>query len=384
MFLHIFLNRFKCFIKDKEVIIWLFLFPILLATMFKVAIPNAATFEKFEAADIAIVDNTEYNENSTFKEAISSVSNLGSNTKDEDIMFNVKVIAESDAKKMLDSNEIIGYIKVEKNPNIIVKESGFQQTILKEFVNNYLQVYSQITNILKENPSAAQSLMSQIGDSKTYLKEVSATKSESNNSLVYYYALIAMACLYGGTLGLKEVIYVQADQSPQGARVALAPIHKLKLFFCSIFTATVLQTLIVSVLLAYLILVLNVDFGARIGYVILTAVIGSLAGVSYGAVIGALVKGTDTTKQGVLISITMTLSFLSGLMVGGMKYVVATYAPILSYINPANLISDAFYALYYYDTYTRFYTNIGLLIGFSVICYLIVFFKMRRQRYASI
>jgi hypothetical protein len=86
--------------------------------MFRVAIPNASTFEKFEAANIAIVDNVEYKENSTFKEAISSVSNLGSNTKDEDIMFNVKVIAESDAKKMLDNNEIIGYIKVEQNPNI--------------------------------------------------------------------------------------------------------------------------------------------------------------------------------------------------------------------------------------------------------------------------
>lgn len=384
MFLHVFLNRLKCFIKDKEVVIWLFLFPILLGTMFKVAIPNAETFEKFEPANIAIVDNVEYKENTTFKEAISSVSNLSNTTKDEDIMFNVKVISESEAKELLNNNDIIGYIKVEEKPNIIVKESGFKQTILKEFVNNYLQVYSQINNILKQNPSAYQNLMSQIGDSQTYLKEVSATESESNNSLVYFYALIAMACLYGGTLGLKEVIYAQADQSPQGARVALAPIHKLKLFFCSIFTATVLQTLIVSALLAYLILVLNVDFGTKIGYVILTTIVGSLAGVSYGALIGALVKGTDTTKQGILISITMTLSFFAGLMIGGMKYAIATYAPIFSYLNPANLISDALYSLYYYDTYARFFTNIGLLISFSIVCYLIVFFKMRRQRYASI
>lgn len=384
MFLHVFINRFKCFIKDKEVIIWLFLFPILLGTMFKIAIPNAETFEKFEAANIAIVDNVGYKENSTFKEAISSVSNLGNSTKDEDIMFNVKVINESEAKDLLNNNEIIGYIKVEEKPNIIVKESGFQQTILKEFVNNYLQITSQVTNILKENPSAAQNLMSQIGDSKTYLKEVSATESESNNSLIYYYALIAMACLYGGTLGLKEVIYVQADQSPQGARVALAPIHKLKLFFCSIFTATVLQVLIVLTLLAYLIFALNIDFGARIGYVILTAVLGSLAGVSYGALIGALVKGNDSTKQGILMSITMALSFFAGLMIGGIKYVIATYVPIFSYINPANVISDALYSLYYYDTYTRFFMNIGILITFSVICYLIVFFKMRRQKYASI
>lgn len=384
MFLHVFINRFKCFIKDKEVIIWLFLFPILLGTMFKIAIPNAETFEKFEAANIAIVDNIEYKENSTFKEAISSVSDLSSSTKDEDIMFNVKIINEIEAKDLLNNNEIIGYIKVEEKPNIIVKESGFQQTILKEFINNYLQITSQVTNILKENPSAAQSLMSQIGDSKTYLKEVSATESESNNSLIYYYALIAMACLYGGTLGLKEVIYVQADQSPQGARVALAPIHKLKLFFCSIFTATVLQVLIVLTLLAYLIFALNIDFGARIGYVILTAVLGSLAGVSYGALIGALVKGNDSTKQGIFMSITMALSFFAGLMIGGIKYVIATYVPILSYINPANVISDALYSLYYYDTYTRFFMNIGILITFSVICYLIVFFKMRRQKYASI
>ncbi|MDD4387497.1 MAG: ABC transporter permease [Clostridia bacterium] len=384
MFLHIFINRFKCYIKDKEVIIWLFIFPILLATMFKMAIPNASTFEEFEPVNIAIIDNIEYKENVAFKEAIASVSNLNGNVDTKDNLFNVKITNELEAKDMLNNNEIIGYIEMKYEPDIFVKESGLDQTILKEFVNSYLQTSSQFANILKENPEAIQNLISELGESKSYLKEVSPTDSESNNTMSYYYALIAMACLYGGSLGLMEVLNFQANQSAKGVRMSLAPINKLKLFAYSIISASVLQVLIILSLLVYLMFGLGVDFGNKIGYVILTAIVSSLTGVSFGAMIGSVVKGTESFKSGILISVTMLLSFLAGLMIGSIKYMISTNAPILAYINPANVISDAFYSLYYYNTYSRFFTNISILLVFSLVSYLIVFFKMRRLKYASI
>lgn len=384
MFLHIFINRFKCYIKDKEVIIWLFIFPIILATLFKVAIPNASSFEEFEPVNIAIIDNIDYRDNNTFKEAIASVSNLGNNVVKEDIIFNVKITNEIEASDLLNNNEIIGYIEMKDEPNIYVKESGLNQTILKEFVNSYLQTSSQFVNILKENPAAIHTLINQLGENKSYLKEVSPTNSDSNNTMAYYYALIAMACLYGGSLGLMEVLNFQANQSAKGIRMSLAPVNKLKLFAYSIISASMLQILIILALLIYLMFGLGVDFGSKIGYVILTAIISSLTGVSFGAMIGSIIKGTETFKTGILISVTMLLSFLAGLMIGSIKYIIATNAPILAYINPANVISDAFYSLYYYNTYSRFFINISILLVFSLVSYLIVFFKMRRLKYASV
>jgi len=381
MFLHIFSYRFKCLIRDKQAMFWIFMFPILLATLFKMAIPDVGNLEKFEPINIAVVNNVEYQDSDAFKSTLSSVSDSAS---ESNLMFNTKITTEEEAKDLLVNNKITGYIFMDNGPKVIVKESGFSQTILKGFISNYLQVTLQYNNVLEANPAGMQNFLSEIADNKSYIKEVSNTSASPNNSLVYYYALIAMTCLYGGMLGTKEVINIQANQTPQGARVSLAPTNKLKVFSSSILAATVIQVSIILILLVYLKFALNIDFGNQLLYVLLTVVAGSFVGVSFGAMIGSIIKGKESLKLGILISTTMMSSFLSGMMWLDMKYIVTNKFPIMAYINPANVISDAFYALYYYDTYTRFFINIGILFGFSIIFYLITYFTMRRQKYASI
>lgn len=381
MFMHIFLNRLKCLIRDKQVIFWTLMFPILLATMFKIAIPDISKLEKFESIDIAVIDNIEYQNNIAFESALSSVSKQESESK---VMFNTTTVNEEEAKELLKNNKIVGYIVMNNGPKIVVKESGFKQTILKEFVNDYLQITSQYENILDSNPAALQNFMDEIADNKSYIKEVSSNKEAPNSSVSYYYALIAMTCLYGAMHGMKEVLSIQANQSSQGARVSLAPTNKLKVFASSILAATVIQISIILILLTYMKFALNVDFGNQIGYVVLTAVCGSFVGVSFGAMVGSIIKGKEGLKISIIVSVTMLFSFLSGMMWLDIKYIIANKLPIMSYINPANVISDAFYTLYYYDTYTRFFTNIGVLCIFSIIFYLITFIIMRRQKYASI
>ena len=67
-----------------------------------------------------------------------------------------------------------------------------------------------------------------------------------------------------------------------------------------------------------------------------------------------------------------------------MKYIVAQRLPILSYLNPVNLLTDAFYSLYYYDTLTRYLLNIGILGIFIVIFCAGTYFIIRRRQYASL
>jgi ABC-2 type transport system permease protein len=72
------------------------------------------------------------------------------------------------------------------------------------------------------------------------------------------------------------------------------------------------------------------------------------------------------------------------MMVSTVKFAVTRAAPFMAWANPANLIADAFYSLYYYSGYTRFFTNIAVLAGMSAAFSLVVFFFTRRQRYASL
>lgn len=381
MFFHIFSNRFKCIIRNKHLLLWTLLFPIILGTLFKIAIPDATTFEKFKSINIAVINNDNYKNNEYFKKALTSATKSKDNTES---LFNVQLVSQDEAESLLQNNKIIGYILVNDNINLYVKDTGINQTIANEFINSYLQINSQNINILKYNQCSLNSILTTDEGNINYLIETPITNAKENNSINYFYALLGMACLYGGFMGSKEIINIEADQSSQGARITVSPINKLKLFTYSIFTATVVQVILIFLLIAYLNFALGVDFGSKILYVILTAIAGAFTGVSFGAMIASILKGKEGLRTAILLSASMIMSFLAGLMSADMKYFVQKNIPILSLLNPANLISDSFYSLYCYNTYTRYFMNIGLLFGISVIFYLIVFFMMRRKKYASI
>ena len=111
---------------------------------------------------------------------------------------------------------------------------------------------------------------------------------------------------------------------------------------------------------------------------------GSIAGLSLGCVIGTILKTNENAKSGILIGVTMFLSFLSGMMGITMKYVIDKNIPILNMINPAAMITDGFYALYYYGFESRYIFNILSLLIFSLIMLLASSISLRRQKYDSI
>jgi ABC-2 type transport system permease protein len=80
----------------------------------------------------------------------------------------------------------------------------------------------------------------------------------------------------------------------------------------------------------------------------------------------------------------MVESFLAGMMIIDIKYIIADKVPILGYLNPVNLISDALYSLYYYDTYDRFLLNIIILCAITAFFGSVSYLRLRRKAYASI
>jgi len=100
--------------------------------------------------------------------------------------------------------------------------------------------------------------------------------------------------------------------------------------------------------------------------------------------ISALVKKNEGLKIAILLSITFIGCFLSGLYYANIKYIVDKSMPILQYINPAALITDGFYTLYYYNNHQRFFVNISILTLLSIVFCLITYSIIRRQKYASL
>lgn len=381
MFFHNYKYRMKCIVKDKQLMFWTLLFPIILATLFNLAFSNLSSAENFSSINIAVVKELDYEKNIEFVEAIKSVSS-GESGRD---LFNVEYTSKDEAQKLLDDNKVDGFIYFDHDIRVTVKKSGINQTILKSFVDEFKQTSSTIKTVIEKNPEIInQGTLNSFMERKDYIKDVAISKVDPDTTVNYFYTLIAMACFYGSFLGIKEVSVIQGNQSSQGARVNVAPTNKLKVFMASMAAAATVQLFDIGILIAYLALVIKVSFGNQLLYIILTCIIGTIAGVSFGTFIGSIIKKGEGIKIGILIGTTMTMSFLSGMMYDKMKYIINTNMPILGYINPVNLIADSFYSLYYYDNLTKFFTNLVLLCIFTIIFSSITYLVLRRQKYASL
>lgn len=398
MFIHNFKYSLKTLFRNKMLIFWTFAFPIILGTMFNLAFSNIANSEKFDIIDIAIVKNDDFENNEAYKTVFEQLSDKSN----KDQMFNTKYVSEDEAKKLLENDEIVGYMKLDGDaPKVTFVKNGTNQTIFKYVVEEVAQKSNMISNLveneMKNNVKIeAENISENQIDTEEIIKKAYEIaqkddvklKNISNKNLDYmmieFYTLIAMTCLYGGILGMVAVNQNLANMTNQGKRVSVSPIKKAKLLISSLLAGYIAQLVGLALLFIYTVFVLKVDYGNNVGLIILLSMIGSFAGLSMGVAVASVIKASDNAKSGILISITMLGCFFSGMMGVTMKYVIDKNVPIINKLNPANMITDGFYSLYYYDTLDRYYFNIISLLIFAFILIVISFFSLRRQKYDSI
>jgi ABC-2 type transport system permease protein len=379
MFVHIFTNRLKLLLRDRADLFWTTLYPIILALFFSMAFSNLSSAESFSSFPIGVVDNAEYRAQPYFAQALAAVSD---DSAGEDKLFDVTLMTEEEAEASLSNNKIEGYILFDNGVRVVVKNSYTKQTILKSFVDSYLQQSSAVESIIAENPSALQNLNTDYG--QLPIEQVSAGASGTDQSVIMFYGLISMAVLFGGFWGRREVEDIQANLSPLGARINSTPVHKLKALTSSMLAAIMIHVAALFVLVAFMWLALGVDFGAQLGRIALLCVVAGYMGVAFGAFLASVIRGSEGVRMGVLLAVSLGSSTIAGMVHPNIKYAVTEAVPILQYINPANLVSDALYALYYYGGGGRFTLNILLMLAFSMLFTVTVFFVTRRQKYASI
>lgn len=363
MFIHNFKYSFKTLFRNKMLIFWTFAFPIILGTFFNMAFSDIENSEKLDIINIAIIDNDDFKNNEIFKESFKTLSD----EENEDRLFNTKYVTEEEAKKLLKNDEITGYMLLEKDkPKVVVTTSGINETIFK-YVTEEITQTSDI--IMIQNQEAN-------------IENISS--SNLSYTMIEFYTLIAMACLYGGILGMTAINQNLANMSGKGKRVSVAPTSKGKVILSSVLASYLTQLIGIAILFLYTIFVLKVDYGTNLPLIILLGMVGSLAGLSMGLAIGTVLKTNDNIKTGIVISATMLGCFLSGMMGITMKYIIDKNIPIINKINPASMITDGFYSLYYYDTLDRYFFNIASLLVFSFIMIAVSYVSLRRQKYDSI
>ncbi|MCI5807314.1 MAG: ABC transporter permease [Firmicutes bacterium] len=393
MFIHNFKYSLKTLFRNKELIFWTFTFPIILATFFNMAFSDIENSEKLDIINIAIIQNDDFNNNEVYKSAFEEMSDK--NNKDR--LFETKYTTKEEAQKLLEEEKIVGYMElVDNKPKLTFITSGINETIFK-YVSEEIMQKSNIINNLTEEEIQNQIMTGNfnVDYESIYNKVIEITTEEnvklkniSSDNLSYtmieFYTLIAMVCLYGGILGTVSINQNLANMSNQGKRVSVAPTTKGKVVLSSVLASYITQLIGVALLFIYTIFVLNVDYGNILGLIIILAMVGSLAGLSLGTTVATTIKSNENVKTGIILSITMLGCFLSGMMGVTMKYIIDKNIPIINKLNPANMITDGLYSLYYYETLDRYIFNVISLLIFAFVLIAVSYISLRRQKYDSI
>ncbi|MCH5192597.1 MAG: ABC transporter permease [Oscillospiraceae bacterium] len=376
MFLHNLKYEIKTGLRAKELIFWLMIFPLVLGTFFKIAFDGI--YEKttqFSTVPAAVV---EIKENEIFRSVIDSIEDA------DEPLLSVTYTDEEKALELLKNGDVTGIIYVDDKLSVTVAGEGIEETILISFVEQYTTQEKIIKDTIEKNPFKISDVVSAMSEETDIIKQIPLTDGNTDNFAQYFYNLIAMVALYGTITGLHITIGNQANLSALGARKNCSPTPKSISLAASLLGSYLVQAVCMIICVTFVEFVLQIDLGSKLPLVYLAAVIGGMTGVSMGFFVGSIGNMNYGVKLGISMAVSMSCCFLSGLMVGNIKMLIAEKAPWVNDINPAAVISDSLYCLNIYNDYERFTVKIISMLIISAIFVLLGFVLSRRKKYASL
>ncbi|MDD3221777.1 MAG: ABC transporter permease [Clostridia bacterium] len=362
-------------VRNFNTLFWPLVFPLLLGTLFYFSFGNMEEAD-FETVPVAVVETDGGNE--TFTEFLKSMKEA------DDKLIDIIEMTDTEALEALDNKEVSGIYYVGDTLSLSVGSSGISESILQSLLESYENGKYTLEQVMSSHPEGMEAAVAQMGEYEEFVEQVSLGGKTTDGTAQFFYALIAMACLYGSFIGFGAAITLQANLTALAARRCITPTHKLKLILSEMLSSFVMHFLNVLILLVYLRYVLHLDFQGQLGPMLLVSLMGCIIGVSMGIFIGSIGKMSEGIKIAILLGVSMISSFLAGLMSNTMKDVVEQHAPFINRINPASLISDAFYCINVYDDPNRYMRNLVTLAGMCIVLIGASFCLIRRERYDSI
>ena len=363
-------------LRNPSIVFWPFLFPLALATLMYFAIGqmDQADFETVPAAVVVEEEGAAVNSFLTFVDAMDESSGL----------IRAEKMTEEAALQALEKGEAEGIFYVGSDVRLTVSGNGFPESILQSVLASYQSGEEAVKDIARLHPEGMQDALEKMKEYDTALNQVSLGGTTIDGNVQIFYALIGMACLYGCFIGFVCALWLQANLTALAARRCVAPVHRLKLILTEFGAGFLVHFANMIVLLVYTRYVLKLEFTGSFAEMTGLVLVGSMFGVSMGIFVGSLGKVGEGIRIGILLGISMSLSFLAGLMDASVKDAVEQHAPVLSRVNPAALISDALYCINVYDAPERFADNMVILIIMSALMVGGAFLIVRRERYGSI
>lgn len=370
-------------IKNRELIFWPLIFPFVLGTVmyFSIGQMEEADLETVRAALVTEAGEGDTDEKNSAEDVFPLF--LESLEEDSDII-RTEEMTEQEAVNALENGEIDGIFYDGADPSLTVSASGFPQSILQMVLESYMEGKETLEDVAALHPEGFAAAVESMEDHGDVVEQVSLGGKTTDGTAQFFYALLGMACLYGCFIGYRSAMEIQANLTPLAARRCAGPVHRLSLVVTEVLVSFGIHFVDMLLLLAYMKFVLKLEFAGSYMEMIPVILMGSMIGVTMGMFITSAGKMGEGVKVGIMVGISMAMSFCAGLMNADIKNVVDQNIPLLNRVNPAALVSDALYCLNVYDAPERYAQDMMIL---AVLCVLLIagtFLIIRRERYVSI
>ena len=382
MFFNILGKQLKMGLRNKGNIFWTLMYPIILGTLFYIAF--GSIFENFIAEPIktAVVFDTD-------DEAITkSTKEFLEGLKSGDMnLLDISYMEYDEAEALLkDDEKINGIINVNADGmlSLDILNNGVRSTIQQSIVTAYNQSLELIKKVAAEHPENLQELIKSLSKDTSYVTSKNLAGDNKDPYVNYFYNLIVMAAMFAALNSVRIGNASQANMSKVGARANVAPVKRITFQAAGLISSYIVQVATVEIAVTFLLFGLKINFGGNIFMIYLTSALATLLGVALGFCIGNIGSFSLKKKESILVWITLLSCALSGFMYGDLKIIIAENAPIINKINPAAVMTDAYYCLNMFGVGERYMQTVIYMLVLSVVLIVSGLVLGRKVSYDSI
>ena len=232
-------NTFKYTILElvrmPGVLVWALAFPLILSTVFMMMFGPLDDQSEIDPIPLVAVDPADDVEGQSFQAFLDALSDDGNGESLFAITYvpNAEEAVDLVERNMAEENPYVGYVQLlEGTPDVHVTSVSdltgmewLKTSILVMAMDNYVANAAMIRDLMNDNPGlVAQPDMAETLASMTEPIEATVrttvTANQPKESVRFYFALLGMAALFGGTLGMI------AFQRAQGARRDQSRAHR--------------------------------------------------------------------------------------------------------------------------------------------------------------
>lgn len=389
-----FITTVKSLFRTPSVLIWCIVFPLALPTLFMVMFSGLGNDATLDPVPVAVIEDQSWRD-SGFSQVIEALDG-----EDGDRLLQVTYVDDEKAgQALIEDGSVAGMYTIDSElmpvvtlpPDNYAGSSGMRSlrgTILQRVADSYLQNYRLIESSFEENPQvfANPRTISEALGVSVGAERFSATRSLPDETVRYYYVLLAMVALMAGTQNaLISLCWLQPSVSVLGARRMVAGTSRICQLMGVILGSWVVSVFCSYLSFGYLCMVVGIDFAGREGLCLVGLAVATLASTALGALVGALpLKGGADVRSGALLALVLGLCVIAGMVgTGSMELsdALAQAWPPEAWLNPARLIADLFYSLYYYDSLSPFGLRLLACAAMAGALFAASAVFLRRQRY---